>query len=112
MGCGASREEHKAAAEISNLIDEELQNDNVKSTHVVWSLLSWSWHVFYVDSYFSIVVAKTVNRLMPCIALWLWVKMASKKGEISTQVSSLKYPGILLFFFVGGGEIVREGGYY
>ena len=30
----------------------------------------------------------------------------------STQVSSLKYPGILLFFFVGGGEIVREGGYY
>ena len=29
-----------------------------------------------------------------------------------TQVSSLKYPGILLFFFVGGGEIVREGGYY
>ena len=31
---------------------------------------------------------------------------------LNTQVSSLKYPGILLFFFVGGGEIVREGGYY
>ena len=33
----------------------------MSSTHVVWGPLSWSWHVFYVDSYFSIVVAKTVN---------------------------------------------------
>ena len=27
-----------------------------------------------------------------------------------TQVSSLKYPGTLLYFFVGGGEVIREGG--
>ena len=29
-----------------------------------------------------------------------------------TQVSPLKYPGTLLYLFVGGGEIFREGGYY
>ena len=30
----------------------------------------------------------------------------------ATQVSPLKYQGTLLYFFIGGGEVIREGGHF
>ena len=30
----------------------------------------------------------------------------------ATQVSPLKYQGTLLYFFIGGGKVIREGGHF